>query len=621
MPNGTVLESSHNDTIAWTKVPPAATAAHVVPGLTSHSLVSIGVLCDNNCTATFNKDQVQIRCNDKLVLKGPRLPNGLWALPLNQSPPTQHKSNLALDNKTKQDLVMFLHAAAFSPVESTWIKAIQNGHFATWPGITEQSVKQYYTKSIATAKGHLKQSRQRKRKPMPIQNDNTAFPETNTAAMHAVYAAVIDNTTTPAAGESYSDLTGRFPITSNRGAQYIFVLYDYDSNAILVEAIKSRQADEILKAYTKLSTRLANRGFRIRLHKLDNEASTALKEYMTKEDVEYQLVPPHIHRRNAAERAIQTFKSHFIAGLASTDPDFPMQCWCRLLPQAEMTLNLLRSSRTNPRLSAYAQLEGAFNYNKTPLAPPGTRVVVHEKPSQRRTWAVHGIDGWYVGPAMEHYQCYKIYIPSTRAERIADTVEFFPHYVNMPRLSSVDRAIRAATELTHALRNPAPAAPFAKLSDVHNDALDQLATIFNSTIAPNQTQAVPIPAKAPASPGVDKPRYNLRSHKANAAITSTPPNTLSTTLPFAAPVIHAQTGKALEYRDLIKDDESKTTWLTSAANEFGRLAQGIGNRVKGTNTIFLYLPSRSQLTRGPHTHDSSASTSHRNLNPIAHASP
>jgi hypothetical protein len=58
------------------------------------------------------------------------------------------------------------------------------------------------------------------------------------------------------------------------------------------------------------------------------------KEYMTNEGVDFQLVPPHIHYRNAAERAIHTFKNHFIAGLCSTNKDFPLHLWDRLLPQA-----------------------------------------------------------------------------------------------------------------------------------------------------------------------------------------------------------------------------------------------------------------------------------------------
>ena len=84
---------------------------------------------------------------------------------------------------------------------------------------------------------------------------------------------------------------------------------------------------------------------------------------------------PHNHRVNAAEKSIQTFKNHFIAGLCTTDPDFPIQLWDALLEQAQDTLNMLRTSRINPKLSAYATLEGQFNFNQTPLAPPGTRAL------------------------------------------------------------------------------------------------------------------------------------------------------------------------------------------------------------------------------------------------------
>ena len=118
---------------------------------------------------------------------------------------------------------------------------------------------------------------------------------------------------------------------------------------------------------------------------------------MTKYKTNYQLVPPHIHRANAAERAIQTFKK-------SLDPDFPMAEWDRLLEQALLTLNLLRASRIQPHLSAYAHLYGQFDFNATPLAPPGTRVVVHNKPDNRASWDPNGKDGFYIGPSMHHYQ-------------------------------------------------------------------------------------------------------------------------------------------------------------------------------------------------------------------------
>ena len=133
------------------------------------------------------------------------------------------------------------------------------------------------------------------------------------------------------------------------------------------------------------------------------------------DDIDFQLVPPGIHRRNAAERAIRTFKNHFIAGLCSVDKHSPLHLWDRLLPQAVLTLNLLRGSRLNPRLSAWAQLHGTFDFNRTPIAPPGIRVLVHEKPPTRTTWSPHAADGWYTGPALDSYRCFTVWTWSTRA--------------------------------------------------------------------------------------------------------------------------------------------------------------------------------------------------------------
>ena len=100
-----------------------------------------------------------------------------------------------------------------------------------------------------------------------------------------------------------------------------------------------------------------------------------------------------MHRRNAAERAIRTYKNHLLSGLATCDPEFPITEWDRLLEQCEITLNLLRTSRINPNLSPWAYINGVFDFNKTPLAPPGTKMVFHSKPDQRASWAFHGVEG------------------------------------------------------------------------------------------------------------------------------------------------------------------------------------------------------------------------------------
>jgi hypothetical protein len=89
-----------------------------------------------------------------------------------------------------------------------------------------------------------------------------------------------------------------------------------------------------------------------------------LKIFFTANDVDYQLVPPHCHRLNAAERAILTFKENFVAGLSSVDPTFPLHLWDRLLSQAEITLNLLRTSRLHPQLPAAAHFHGLVDYKK-----------------------------------------------------------------------------------------------------------------------------------------------------------------------------------------------------------------------------------------------------------------
>ena len=99
---------------------------------------------------------------------------------------------------------------------------------------------------------------------------------------------------------------------------------------------------------------------------------------------------------------MQTFKNHFKAGLATADPNFPLTEWDRLIPQANITLNLLRTSRANLALSACAYIYGNFNFNATPLAPPGTKVIAHLDPTTRRTWELNGELGWQVGPCLDH---------------------------------------------------------------------------------------------------------------------------------------------------------------------------------------------------------------------------
>eukprot|EP00957_Ditylum_brightwellii_P061298 4652497-Ditylum_brightwellii.AAC.1 len=98
-----------------------------------------------------------------------------------------------------------------------------------------------------------------------------------------------------------------------------------------------------------------------------------------------------MHRQNLGERAIQTWKDHFFAGLAGLPKELPLAYWCSLVPQMNKTLNLMQPCRMNPALSAEVALNGCYNFDATPMAPLGTKVSVHIKPNLQATWGFHAL--------------------------------------------------------------------------------------------------------------------------------------------------------------------------------------------------------------------------------------
>jgi hypothetical protein len=258
--------------------------------------------------------------------------------------------------------------------------------------------------------------------------------------------------------------------------------------------MKNRSEAEAIRAYSRIYDERTEKGLKPKFQIMGNKASTALKHFLHSKDIRFQLVPPHVHRQNAAERAIQMFKNHFVAMLCSTDTQFPIHLWDRFIPRAVITLNLLHQSQINPKLWAHAQLHGILDYNKTPLAPSGTKVIRHKKPDHRGSWAPHGLNGWYIGPAMEHYRAHLLYCSTTGHEHISDTVEFFAKHCKVPGLSSADAATIAALDLTNALANPTPTTLFKKPGTNRMQEIKKLAAIFES-MAPKRT-----PVNKPTEP-------------------------------------------------------------------------------------------------------------------------
>ena len=358
----------------------------------------------------------------------------------------------AYEIKTASTLVKFLHAALGFLTKNTLLRAIRRNYLTTFPGLTAERVTKYLKDSEITAKGHMHMKKQgiRSTQEEPTSTSTKQEPQSRS---HEIGTVIVEQK--ELRNMVASDLAGRFPITSSRGHKYIFIMIDFDSNYIHAAPVKSRKAEDLMGVYKEGYELFLKSGFKAKLAKLDNEVSKQLRNYIENHaKLDYQLAAPSNHRDNNAERAIQTFKNHFISILAGPDYDFPANDWDLLIPQATITLNLLRESRVNPKLSAYTQIHGQFNYNRFPLIPAGCRAQVHDRAEDRGSWEDHCSPGWYVGPAVKHYRCYEFVMEKTGRKRISDTAKFFPACCEMPTLSPMDRLNRAVEDLGEALKNP-----------------------------------------------------------------------------------------------------------------------------------------------------------------------
>jgi len=424
------------------------------------SLLSIGTLCDSGCIAIYDKDKVTIQHAGKVILRGYRSSSTrLWTIDIAQPQAVATAAAAVMHHgggSSTHDTVAFLHAALGSPAISTMIAAIENGYIK-FPYLSASPVRRHRSNSIATAKGHLDQTRQGQRSTESalhhIFNDedevaSDIFPAKAQSKSKRVTTKSSEVKMLPT-DKHYTDQSGRFPAVSTRGYEYILHMYSEDGNYIHSQPMKNRKSQSYTAAYEAGNDFFKSKGFTPLFEHLDNETSASLEKYCKDNSIALQYVAPHQHRANCAERAIRTFKNHFIAMLSVTDPEFPLDQWDLLLQQAEMTVNMLRGSNVNPYISAYQQLHGEFNFESTPLAPPGIKVLVHEKSAQRGSWSPHGVEG----PAMQHYRCYDVLVKATLRVRTSDTLSWHPHRnLALPGARPVDILAARMDDLSAALR-------------------------------------------------------------------------------------------------------------------------------------------------------------------------
>eukprot|EP00804_Cyclotella_cryptica_P004492 CCRYP_017634-RA/>CCRYP_017634-RA protein AED:0.15 eAED:0.15 QI:0/0/0/1/1/1/2/0/934 len=437
----------------------------------------------------------------------------------------------------------------------------------------------------------------------PQAESNTPLPQ-----LHDIFIRTYDTHST-----LYTDQTGKFPHLSSQGNRYQMILYHVDSNSIWAEPTKNKTEGELILARNRALQRMKACGIQPTRQVLDNEISAAYKLAITASGMTYQLVPPDDHRRNIAEKAIQTWKDHFIAVISGTDAKFPS------------TFGANYYHKWNANSAFYG------NPMHTPTFPP-IRI------STAIMTTTHTLSSpWAWKPLSTTNPTAANLLPNTA-----------PRYITNPSVTPADAIIAAAANLSHLLTNNLqahhnnkvnqsdltrlqiltqplpppqhnathyqqhspnathPSSP-AAVSDYDSDSSDsddETITIPHAVprlplqpprVSPQQTMTPRPRVSAPPS----SPAYNTRSRAHtitqetilhllhNTRTPLTPRRAATRQFPREAlsAILDTDTGELLEYRHLIKNPKYCTIWKNAYGKELGRLAQGIPGTVKGTNTI------------------------------------
>ena len=93
----------------------------------------------------------------------------------------------------------------------------------------------------------------------------------------------------------YSHLTGQFPQMSAGGNKYIFVVYSWDANVILMEPMQNKNDNKMLRVYRHMYEKLDKVRIKPKIKIFDNEASMQVCHFITNMlNALYQnVIPPN----------------------------------------------------------------------------------------------------------------------------------------------------------------------------------------------------------------------------------------------------------------------------------------------------------------------------------------
>ena len=469
------------------------------------SLHALDAFTRQDCVATFDQDGYSIlHLPSKQIVSSnvKSRQEKLWIMGPSIDP--TNIANLAVRNSLDAEYTKYISASLGNPPDSTLIKCCHAGFFTNLPRLTAKMIRQNLPSSLATSDGHLNRQRQHVQStavsppPPKVPSDDDLFKFSREALQQlasSLHLPAIGKTTAirerlrnyrvshrspkPSTSpivnltddadpndtilmircvelsdsELHADATGKFPYESATGTNYflIFVFKNY----IHIECIPNRSAPSYVAAYRRALSFFAALGHLPTLIKLDNETSALLESFLRSEaTIDFEYVAPNDHRANRSERAIQSFKNHFLASFSSVAADFPMKHYDECIQQIELTLSLLRPYAGNPAISSY---EGLYNkkydFLAHPIAPIGTKVAIYNDATSRESWEPHSTPGHFLRSAPNHYRSFVVIDAITNTPRITNTLDWFPAPLCLPGSTKEEIILAALSSLNTTLSN------------------------------------------------------------------------------------------------------------------------------------------------------------------------
>jgi hypothetical protein len=253
LPNGDIISAVEEGTLTLSTDPVVQVTGYVFEDVDlKQSLLGLSPLTNEaDCQITMDKNELVIRKNDKIIARtqaGKRDNDQLWSLEVCRHNKNA-QANLSLRLESDAEYVAFSHEAFGSPAVSTFHNAVSKGYLGNYPRLTAQMISANRPNTVATAKGHLDQTRKGMWSTKVRDNvtnvkvkeadiviiekdtdmDGSAEDLTNVGdiapeeeASEVVYTKIIN-----VGFECHSDGTGRNPTESFEGNKYVLVsVYD-----------------------------------------------------------------------------------------------------------------------------------------------------------------------------------------------------------------------------------------------------------------------------------------------------------------------------------------------------------------------------------------------------------